>query len=144
MHLLTSTILRRAGLLAAVAGAMALSGCTSVNEEEIRYIGVAPVPPTSAVSVEILRREPHRPHERLGEVILNPSGSPSVADMEQAIREGAARLGADAAVLVFDRTHRIGTVVEGPWWSRTARPIYGRKVVAVAIKFTGRQAGPPG
>ena len=37
------------------------------------------------------------------------------------------------------RPRRIGTVVEGRWWNRTARPIYGRKIVAVAIRYRGER-----
>jgi len=83
----------------------------------------------------IRRREPRQPHERLGEIFLEPSGSPSVEEMEAAIRTEAAKMGADAAVIVYDRTRRIGRVVEGPWWARSSHPIYGRKIVAVAIRY---------
>ncbi|HVN75620.1 MAG TPA: hypothetical protein VMT19_04830 [Thermoanaerobaculaceae bacterium] len=112
-----------------------LAGCTTISVSSTHYLGVPEFPATDPGAVEILRQPPRRPHERLGEVVLAPSGSPSVAEMEQAIRVEAARMGADAAVLVFDKTRRIGTVVEGPWWSRTARPIYGRRIVAVAIRY---------
>ena len=79
--------------------------------------------------------EPRRPHEKLGEVYLEPSGNPAVAEMEQAIRTEAAKLGADAAVLVYDRTKRIGTVYQGPWWARSSYAVYGRRIVAVAIHY---------
>jgi len=112
-----------------------LGGCASISVSSTRYIGAAEVPPTDPRAVEILRHPPHRAHERLGEVMLEPSGRPPVAELEQAIRSEAAKLGADAAVLVFDRTKRIGTVVEGPWWARSAHPVYGRRIVAVAIRY---------
>ena len=119
----------------AVAAVAGISGCASVNAESERYIGAPQFAPTNPASVEILRREPHRPHVQLGEVILSPSGDPDVAELEKGIREEAAKLGADAAVLVYDKTKRVGTVYSGGWWVRSATPIYGRKIVAVAIRY---------
>jgi hypothetical protein len=120
---------------AAVLSAIGLSGCASVNAESQRYIGAPQFAPTNPASVEILRREPRRPHVQLGEVILSPSGDPDVSDLEKGIREEAAKMGADAAVLVYDKTKRVGTVYSGPWWVRSATPIFGRKIVAVAIRY---------
>jgi len=121
-----------AGLIFATVG---LSACSTVSVSSMRYLGVPQFAPTDPAMVEILRREPRRPHEKLGEVYLEPSGHPSVAEMEQAIRAGAAKLGADAAVLVYDRTKRIGTVYQGPWWARSSYAVYGRRIVAVAIHY---------
>ncbi len=115
--------------------AVAAVGCASVNVSTVRYIGAPRLAPTDPNAVEILRRVPRRPHEKLGQVVLQPSGNPPVEDLEKAIRTAAAQMGADAAVLVFDRTRRVGTVVEGPWWDRTAYPVYGRRIVAVAIHY---------
>jgi len=113
--------------------------CSSVSVSSERAIGAPTFPPTRPESVQIRRRAPRLPHVRLGQIYLEPSGKPSVEEMEAAIREEAAKMGADAAVIVFDRTRRIGTVVEGPWWDRTVYPVYGRKIVAVAIRYTGER-----
>lgn len=121
---------------AAALSLLGLSGCASVSMKYERAIGAPTFPATAPAQVEILRREPKRSHVRLGHVALRPSGSPDVAEMEQKIREGAAAMGADAAVLVRDTTRRIGTVYEGPWWARSAYPVYGRVIVAVAIRYT--------
>jgi hypothetical protein len=85
----------------------------------------------------ILRAEPSRPHERLGEVFAEPSGDPTVAQYEQALREGSAKMGADAVVVVYDRMQVIGTTVSGPWWAPSSSPIVGRVVIALAIRYTG-------
>ena len=127
---------RRIGVVAAlVLATVGLSACSTVSVSSTRYLGVPQFAATDPNSVEILRREPRRPHEKLGEVYLEPSGSPPVAEMEQAIRREAAKLGADAAVLVYDRTKRIGTVYQGPWWARSSYAVYGRRIVAVAIRY---------
>ena len=123
-----------AALLALVAGTVA---CSSVDVSSQRYMGAPVFAPTRPETVEILRKAPHRPHEKLGEVIISPSGNPPVPEMEAALRDEAAKMGADAAVLVYDKTKRVGTIVEGPWWDRRAFPVYGRKIVAVAIKYKG-------
>lgn len=122
-------------LLGAAVAVLASTGCATVSVDSSRYLGVRPSPPTSPSNVEILRREPRRPHEQIGEVILQPSGNPPVEKMEWALKTEAAKLGADAAVLVADRTRRLGTIVDGPWWARRHYPVYGRVIVAVAIRY---------
>jgi hypothetical protein len=136
VRVMTSGMTRRIGVVAGlVLATVGLSACSTVSVSSIGYLGVPQFAPTDPNGVEIMRREPSRPHEKLGEVYLKPSGSPSVAEMEQAIRTEAAKLGADAAVLVFDKTKRIGTVYQGPWWARSSYAVYGRRVVAVAIHY---------
>ncbi len=125
------------GAVVAVA-VLKLAACTTISVSSTHYLGVPQFAPSDPNAVEILRRVPKRPQEKLGEVYLEPSGNPSVGELEQALRGEAAKLGADAAVVVYDRYKRVGTVIQGPWWARSARPIYGRTIVAVAIRYTGR------
>ncbi len=117
---------------------LAVAACATVDVASERYLGVPQASPTNPASVEILRHEPKRPHVQLGEVFLSPSRSADVAEIEQALRVEAAKLGADAAVVVRDRTRRIGTVVSGTWWTRWHTPVYGRQIIAVAIRYQGR------
>ena len=126
--------------LAALAAALAtcLAGCATVDVVSERYLGVPQFAPSAPASVEILRREPKRPHVQIGEVFLSPSDGAEVADIEKALREETAKLGANAAVVVQDKTKRIGTVVSGGWWVRYHAPVYGRKIVAVAIRYQDR------
>jgi hypothetical protein len=113
-----------------------LSGCSVVSTHVQPYLGGPKFPPTDPAGVAILRAEPTRPHERLGEVFAEPSGEPTVAQYEQALREGAATMGAHAVVVVYDRLQVVGTVVSGPWWAPSATPIVGRVVVGLAIRYT--------
>ena len=55
-------------------------------------------------------------------MFAEPSGDPTVAQYEQALREGGAKMGADAVVVVYDRMQVVGTMVTGPWWAPAARP----------------------
>ena len=73
------------------------------------YLGGPTFPPTDPAKVAILRSEPSRPHERLGEVFAEPSGDPTAAQYEQALREGGAKMGADAVVVVYDRMQVVGS-----------------------------------
>jgi hypothetical protein len=136
VRVMTIGMTRRIGVVAGlVLATVGLSACRTVSVSSTRYPGVPQLAPTDPATVEILRREPRRPHEKLGEVYLEPSGSAPVAEMEQAICMEAAKLGADAAVLVYDKTKRIGAVYQGPWWARSSHAVYGRRIVAVAIHY---------
>jgi hypothetical protein len=86
--------------------------------------------------VQILCTIPTKPHVRLGEVRAEPSDeSVPAAKIEEALRNAAAKLGADAAVVVSDTTQVTGAYVTGPWYGRTIERVEGRVVVAVAIKY---------
>src|SRR4029079_15720398 len=116
-----------------------LTGCNTVPTSYTAAIGVPTFPPSDPAQVQILRTEPTRAHVRLGEVRAEPSSDRvDVAKIEAAIRKESAKLGADAAVLVYDQTQTVGAVVTGPWFGRTVNPIEGRVIIAVAIKYQGR------
>jgi hypothetical protein len=117
--------------------AMLLTGCSFVSTRLQPYVGGPRFPPTDPTRVEILRSEPTRAHVRLGEIFAEPSGQPTVAQYEQALREAAAKMGADAVVVVYDQMQILGTVVSGPWWAPSASPIVGRVVVGLAIRYSG-------
>jgi hypothetical protein len=112
-----------------------LFGCTYVSVESRRYLAVPSYPPTDPATVQILREPPTQPHERLGEISLQPQGNPPVQEMEAKLREAAAKMGAEAVVIVADRMHYMGAFVSGPWWGREISPIYGRVIVGVAIRY---------
>jgi len=112
-------------------------GCApSVSVQTKQYLGVPLYPPTDPAGVAILREPPLRPNVRLGEIILEPQNNPPVTMMEQKLQQAAGQMGADAAVLVMDRTMSMGATVTGPWWGRQISPDYQRVIVAVAIKYT--------
>ncbi len=113
----------------------ALSGCSFVTVNSKPYLGVPVYPPTDPASVQILRGEPSRPHERLGEISLEPEGNPPTAEMEARLKEAGAQMGADAVVIVADTTRIMGGYVTGPWWDRQIYPVYGRVIIAVAIRY---------
>jgi hypothetical protein len=127
----------RPALFRALALTLLLAGCSFVSTRLQPYLGGPTFPPTDPAQVAILRAEPNRPHERLGEVFAEPSGDPTAAQYEQALREGGARMGAHAVVVVYDRLQVVGSMVSGPWWAPSAAPIVGRVVVGLAIRYSG-------
>ena len=120
-----------------VALACLLVSCASIDATTTQYVGAPHFPPSNPAAVEILRTEPMRPHERLGEVVVDASTEPAppIAEVEDKLRAEAAKLGADAVVVVVDRVQPVGAFVSGPWWGRDVDVIKGRKVVGVAIKY---------
>ena len=131
------TVLGRPARWFVLALGLLLTGCSFVSTRLQPYIGGPTFPPTDPARVEILRSEPTRVHQRLGEVFVEPSGEPTVAQYEQALREGGAKMGADAVVVVYDQMQVLGTAISGPWWAPSASPIVGRVVVGLAIRYSG-------
>ena len=123
-------------LFTALVGLFALTGCNTVSTSQTQDIGGPKFPSSNPALVQILRTQPTRAHVRLGEVRAEPSSdSVPVADIEAALCKAAAKMGADAAVVVYDRTQTTGAYVMGPWWGRSVQTVQGRVIIAVAIKF---------
>jgi hypothetical protein len=129
------TTLLRGLLLLVVAGV--LVSCATIDATTTQYVGAPHFPPSDPAAVAILRSEPIRPHERLGEIVVDASTEPAppIAEVEDKLRAEAAKLGADAVVVVLDRVQPVGAFVSGPWFGRDVDVIKGRKVVGVAIKY---------
>ena len=123
-------------LLTAAVALVALTGCNTVSTSVRQDIGGPTSAPTDPAQVQILRAPPTRPHVRWGEVTAQPSSdSVSAVEIEAALRKAAAKMGADAAVVVYDKTQTTGAYVTGPWWGRQVQTIQGRVIIAVAIKY---------
>ena len=123
--------------LALVALLVACAACASVDVTTTQYVGAPRFPAGDPATVEILRAEPGRPHDRLGEIMLDASidPAPPITEIEAKLRDEAAKLGADAVVVVYDRVQPIGAWVSGPVWSPGVMTVTGRRLVAVAIKY---------
>jgi hypothetical protein len=123
---------------AALTALLLVTGCNTVSINSHQYLGVQQYPPSDPAQIQIVRKEPTRPHLQLGEVRAEPSGEKvSAQKIETALREAAAKMGADAVVIVLDRTEVTGAVVNGPWYGRSIQQVTGRVIVGVAIKYTG-------
>lgn len=106
-------------LLAALACIAA--SCAYVEATTTQYVGVPRPAPGDAAAVQVLAAEPMKPHDRLGEILLDISVDPAppVADVERKLREEGAKMGANAVFVVRDQI----------------APSIGRKLIAVAIRY---------
>ena len=111
-----------------------LVACATVNTVSTPYIGAPHLPPTEPVHVAILREPPTQAHDVLGQVVVDASTQPAapIEQIEDKLRTEAAKMGADAIVVVVDRVQPVGVYVYGPG---SADPVLGRRVVGVAIKY---------
>jgi len=117
---------------------VAVTGCRTVSVSSFQYVGGPTYAPSAPAQIQILRAPPTRPNIRLGEVRAEPSSdSVSVQQIEAKLREAAAKMGADAVVIVSDRNQVTGVFVTGPWYGRTVQQTTSRVVIGVAIKYTG-------
>ena len=110
-------------------------GCAS-SVSTIRYANVPDYPPNAPANVQILRSEPARPHQQLGEItVAAPGNTESAArEVEEKLRTAAARLGASAVVLVVDPLQP-DKVASRTWWGGPAGARSGRDVIGVAIRY---------
>lgn len=117
------------GLLAA--------GCSYYHSHTITYLGAPRPAPTEAARIEILHQPPERPHDRLGEIVVETSLSPppDVHRLEDRFRRAAAKLGADAVFIVQDHAQITGWWTSGPWWSPSVTATQSRLIVGVALKY---------
>jgi hypothetical protein len=132
-------IARMAGILALLLAGLScmLVSCASTDSTSKKYTSAQHYPPTNPEGVQVLRREPAQSHERLGEIVVDApmEPAPETSQLEEKVRKEAAKLGADAAVIVVDQVQPEGVMITGGYFTRTAETLNGRKIVAVAIKF---------
>ena len=119
-----------------LAGALALTGCATINVQSNAYLGSPHYPPGNPANVRILPAEPKEPLERLGQVFLSVDGSPSREELEKRLRAEAAKLGADAVYVTSDRMRIVPYVYWDPWWGPTGPFESSRRdIAAVAVKL---------
>lgn len=83
-----------------------------------------------------MRSQPFRPHVRLGEITIEPpSMSTPTAKIEAKLREAAAKVGANAVVIVVDQTQPMAAVVTGGWYNRQPSRELGHVIVGVPIRY---------
>jgi hypothetical protein len=112
-----------------------LAGCNTVSVSSKQYLGMPIYPPTDPASVQIMRSAPVVIVQRLGEVSAEPNGNPSVESIEAKMRDAAAKMGANAVVIVSDNTTRMGAIIVGPWYDRQISSQYQRAIVGVAVRY---------
>ena len=133
------SMIRVLTLGAALLGMLAVAGCKTVSISSNQFIGGPLYAPSNPATVQILREPPTRPNVRLGEVTAEPSSDQvSVLEIETKMQQAAAKMGADAVVIVSDRNQVTGAYVTGGWYNRTVQTTTSRVVVGVAIKYVSQ------
>jgi hypothetical protein len=90
-----------------------LAACTTTNIVRVLpRVGVPLYPPTEPATILVLREEPSRPFEILGQIIIEPEAVLPAPEIERMLRQEAARMGANAVVIVSDMTMRVGETRE--------------------------------
>jgi uncharacterized protein YbjQ (UPF0145 family) len=114
-----------------------LVACASLNTTMTPYAGASHYPPGDPASVQILRTEPTKSHDRLGEIVVDAATHSATPGnkVEQKLRQEAAKLGADAVVVVYDRLQPMGASVMSGYWDRSIETVTGHTIVGVAIKY---------
>ena len=122
-------ILTAGGFLALALAA----GCTSTSS--IRNPSAAQYAPTDVHRVQLIPWASHRPHETLGEIVVNPAESASWQEIDLELREAAAELGAHAIYIVWDPRKRFSSVQVDPVTADQKEHYSADSIVAVAIRF---------
>jgi len=119
----------------AVGATLLLAGCCSISEHEHAYLNSPRSAPRPSDKVAILVSEPTQPKDRLGEVRLSIEGEPSRDQIEQKLKDGAAKLGADAVFVVYDRVHVFPVVYAGWYGPAGVSEAMRREIVGIAVKY---------
>src|SRR5258706_6094213 len=131
--------MRNVSILSSILGATAVValavGCNTVSVTSQQSIAAPTYPPTDPASVQILQAPPVAPNVRLGEITLQPQGSPTTEMIRSKFQTTAAAWGANAVVIVADRQQVLGAYVSGPWWGRQVEQVTGRVIIGVAIRY---------
>ena len=110
-----------------VAACLALSGCAHRASRRPAAAQTPTYPPTSPEYVQILNRRPPVAYDELGKVtVQTDSAQPRARSMEE-VRQAAAQAGANAAILLQERTFRQRNSV-------TRRTMNMRRLVALLIR----------
>jgi hypothetical protein len=129
-----------------VALACGATSCSTIGTHTTPYAAIPPLAPTTPNHVKILREQPPGQYEELGTIVVDGSTEPipPPEKFEEALRQQASDLGADAVVLVSDRVQPDGLVGDlppsdyyrvGEYWTRSVETVSGRQIIAVAIKY---------
>jgi hypothetical protein len=111
------------------------AGCTGITASTHAYLGIPKYPPIDPNAVQILKEEPKEPIERLGEIILSAERGVTRDALEKELRERAGALGANAVIIVHDKT-RVFPVVWVDWWGPwSVSSEMNRDIVGVAVRY---------
>jgi hypothetical protein len=113
----------------------ALLSCSTVSAKTKHYPGAPSPSPTNPATVEILRSEPERPYEKLGEVRVEAEGNPPAAMIENKLKLAAAGMGADAVIIVDRKTERVASPPSGCGHGGYVQNV--ETIRGIAVRYSG-------
>ncbi|HSP99657.1 MAG TPA: hypothetical protein VL049_20740 [Candidatus Dormibacteraeota bacterium] len=99
-------------LLLALLSLVTAACSSSVHTSKHPRLGAPNLPPTDPAQVEVLHRPPVRPFMRLGRIRATPQGGADQEQVETALRQAAASMGANAILIEHDSDAEPGGVVQ--------------------------------
>lgn len=91
--------------------------------------------PTDPARVEFIPWAPVYLHQRMGEITITPGPRSTRTEIEAALRESAAALGAHAVFIVSDPGHQLEVVQVDPLLEEQGGRYPTNAIVAVAIRY---------
>ena len=121
-----------------MAALIAATGCNTVSMNATRYEGVPKYPHNQdPAQIQILHQWPSEQYVSLGEVQAQPNTDKvSAQKITESLQHAAAKMGANAVVIVSDRNQVVGESYAGPWFAQMVTPIMGQVIIGVAIRYT--------
>jgi hypothetical protein len=115
----------------------ALAACTSIDVKSTPYPAAAKYAPSDPDKIEILRSEPSRDHEKIGEIQIDASTDPAppLIDLGDTLRKEAAKIGADAVIVMQYREVSVPDPKAGNPPPPSAPTVIIHRGMAVAIKY---------
>jgi hypothetical protein len=123
-------------LLAAIVTA---AGCASTSVSTIPLPNVPALQASDPARVQVLRAEPTTPHVKLAEIIVAAADAvgspPTPQEVDEKLRVAAAKLGANAVVVVQDTIQPGLPVASGTWWGKVPGTHKAREVIGIAVAY---------
>jgi hypothetical protein len=114
-----------------------LAGCFPAIKDSVNRYSDAPALPPTTAWVQVVRVEPFRPYDKLGEIELEATTNPAESNenIENRLRAGGASLGADAVVISYDTILPAKEGSTSAYASKRRDHDWKRRIVGVAIKY---------
>jgi hypothetical protein len=127
-------LLRPLKLCGVLAALVAITACKSLSVQTRRDPGMPEQPPTQVDKVLVLAKAPPPPFSRLGEIIVEPKKDSTFQQVTRILQENAAKLGADAVVVIANRPMTMEEATPGTWLALQDGGKIRGTVVGIAIK----------
>ena len=109
------------------------TGCTTTKSQA--EPGSESFADTDVARIQLVPWAPLRPHQKVGEIIIEPARGATWQEIDLELRQAAADLGAHAMYVVWDPKQRFSSVQVDPDTSEHRSHYPANGIVAIAIRF---------